>query len=149
MTKSNWSPPRSPIPLIQELFFPDEWKILVSCVMLNCTSRKQIEKVIWNFFGRWPTPEALLSADINEVKMMIKPLGFSERRTNNLLRLADEYLHTQWIHASELHGIGVYAARAWEIFCQGIIGTEAPKDHALTYYYELFKDHEAFKSDSR
>jgi len=43
-------PPRSGYGLIQEDLWPDEWKILVSCMMLNYTSRKQVEKILPSFF---------------------------------------------------------------------------------------------------
>ena len=48
-----WQPPKSPVGLIQEELWPDEWKILISCLMLNQTTRKQVDKVIWKFFDKW------------------------------------------------------------------------------------------------
>lgn len=49
------------------------------------------------------------------------------------------YLTTDWQHAKELPGIGAYAAAAWEIFCDGTIPIEEPKDHALVLYYRWLK----------
>lgn len=45
----NKLPPRSLFGLLQEDLVPNEWMILISCMMLNCTSRKQVEKVFPTF----------------------------------------------------------------------------------------------------
>jgi methyl-CpG-binding domain protein 4 len=141
LIKSGWIPPRSPYGLIQEDIFPDEWLILVSCVMLNQTSRKQVERVLPEFRRRWPTPDALLEAPINDVTEVLRPLGFCNRRTKNLYLLSGCFLAEPWQHARELPGIGEYGARAWEIFCRGEIGNTPPKDHALTDYWRWYIQH--------
>lgn len=51
------------------------------------------------------------------------------------MKMTEHYLTSSWSDARELPGIGEYGARAWEIFCEGKLGTEAPKDHALTQYW--------------
>src|SRR5690606_7490661 len=78
-----WFPPRSPWGLIQEDLFPSEWFILVSCVMLNCTLRKQVERVLPNFIARFPTPETLIGCE-EELTSLIAPLGFKNRRAQRL-----------------------------------------------------------------
>lgn len=128
-------PPRSPFGLIQEDLWPDEWKILVVCMLLNCTTRKQVEKVYPTFFSKWTTPNDFSRCNIDEVINVIKPLGFANRRSKGLKQMTNDYLHKDWTHASELFGIGEYASRAWEIFCLNHIGTIAPNDHALVKYY--------------
>ena len=115
-------PPRSLWCLIQEDLFPNEWLILVSCIMLNCTSRKQVEKIFPEFMKRWPTPESILVAPFNEVRDLIMPLGFKDRRTKRLQELARAYVKHGWKHARELPGIGEYGSRAWEIFVLGNLG---------------------------
>lgn len=138
--KAGWIPAASPFSLIQEHLWPNEWLILVSCVMLNCTRRKQVELVLPEFVRRWSGPREFMSADNVDIATLIAPLGFCRRRTVCLKRLTEAYLTSDWHHARELPGIGEYGARAWEIFCQGIIGDEPPKDHALVLYYEWCKD---------
>jgi methyl-CpG-binding domain protein 4 len=135
-------PKRSPYGLIQEDLWPNEWLILVSCMMLNCTTRKQVEKVLPPFIAAWPTPQAFLKADPESIQAMIRPLGFAKRRTQNLLKMTERYLAAPWEHAHELPGIGDYAARAWEIFCRDTLGDEPPKDHALVQYWTWRKQHE-------
>lgn len=135
-------PPRSPFGLIQEDLWPNAWLILVAGMMLNCTSRKQVERVLPEFRRRWPTPQAFMKADVIDVADLCRPLGFANRRTVNLKKMTERYLAGPWQHARELPGVGEYGARAWEIFCLGSLGDEAPKDHALVRYFEWRKHHD-------
>jgi len=121
--------------LLQEQFLPDGWKVLVTCIFLNCTTRTQVEKVIDEFFDRWPDPEALLSTDVDEVKGIISSLGFKNRRYNNLINMSDGYLSVHFRDPRELHGIGEYAARCHEMLVENKLGEKAPKDHALFNYF--------------
>jgi len=134
MIKPGWIPPASPFSLVQEHLFPNEWAILVSCVMLNCTRRSQVEGVLPEFLRRWPDAPALLQAPEEEIIGLCRPLGFANRRTVMLRQLAAAYVGP-WEHARELPGIGEYGARAWEIFCRGELGDEPPRDHALVLYW--------------
>lgn len=137
--RKGWIPPVSPYGLLQESLWPSEWLILVSCMLLNCTSRKQVEGVLPEFTKRWPTPEEFSRADRDEVRSLIAPLGFKDRRTDNLIRMTEDFLSGSWEHVLQLHGVGDYAARCWEILCLGEIGDEPPKDHALVRYFEWIK----------
>ena len=132
-------PPRSPFSLLQEDLWSSapesEWIILVACIMLNCTTRKQVEKILPSFREKWPAPQTFINADKIEVATLITPLGFCRRRTVCLMQMTKQYLEGTWTHASELPGIGPYGSTSWEIFCRGIIGDEPPKDHALTQYW--------------
>jgi methyl-CpG-binding domain protein 4 len=110
-------------------------------MLLNCTTRKQVEKVLPAFLQRWPDAAAVASGDPAEIARLCRPLGFSSRRTAALQRMAEAYVAHQWQHVRELPGIGEYAARAWEIFCRGTVGTEPPKDHALVQYWSWMMKH--------
>jgi len=127
-------PPRSPFGLIQEDLWPDQWKILVSCIMLNCTTRKSAEKIMLPFFEKWKSPNEFLKADPLEVKEFIKRIGFADKRTKILFSMTRAYLEN-WNDVRDLPGIGEYGFRAWEIFCKNYLGSSPPKDHALTKYW--------------
>lgn len=133
----------SPYGLIQESLWPNEWLILVSCMMLNQTQRKQVERVLPEFIRRWPTPATFLSAQREDVVDLLRPLGFYNRRTDNLFKMTERYVAAPWQHVRELPGIGEYAARAWEIFVLGELGEDPPKDHALVKYhaYAMARSH--------
>jgi len=137
--KQGWVPPVSPYFLLQESLWPNEWMILVGCMFLNCTTRKQVVNVLPEFTKKWPTPQSLVLCDRNELVEVIRSLGFYHRRADNIIKMTAKYLTTSWKHVSELPGIGAYAARSWEIFCIGEIGDDAPKDHALKEYHDWLK----------
>ena len=138
-TKRGWVPPRSPYGLIQEDLWSSahesEWIIIIVCMMLNCTTRKQVERILPEFRRRWPTPKDFAESSPDDVRELIKPLGFANRREANLRKMTVMYITASWSHAKELPGVGDYAAAAWEIFCAGTIPSECPNDHALTQYW--------------
>lgn len=133
---TSWVPPRSPHGLIQEDLWPDEWRILVACLMLNLTTRKQVDGVIHEFFRRWPDPTSLDAADSSEIEDLIKPLGMWRKRTQTLIRFNREYMAGDWTAAKDLHGCGKYADDAWQIFCVGDWRRVQPNDHALNKYHD-------------
>ncbi len=140
---SSWVPPRSPHGLIQEDLWPNEWRILVACLMLNLTTRKQVDGVIHEFFRRWPDPGSLEAADLNELEELIKPLGMWRKRAQTLLRFNREYVSGGWSTARDLHGCGKYADDCWRIFCLGDWRSVQPQDHALNKYHSfLFRESE-------
>jgi methyl-CpG-binding domain protein 4 len=129
-------PPRSPWGLIQEDLWPSTWLILVSCMMLNCTKRKQVERIMPEFIKRWPTPQNFMNADIDDVQSLIKPLGFASRRSMNLMKMTERFIAAPWEHVSELPGIGEYGSRCYDIFCRGELGLIEPNDGALSIYWK-------------
>jgi methyl-CpG-binding domain protein 4 len=135
MIRSGWLPPVSPHGLLQETLFPNEWLILISCMMLNCTQRRQVEQVLPSFIKRWPDPHAFLRSSIQDVIDLCRPLGFANKRSSMMLKMTKAYVEGRWSHASELPGIGEYGSRSWEIFCRGVPGDTPPNDHALTKYW--------------
>lgn len=139
-------PVRSPFGLIQEDLWPNEWAILVACMMLNMTSRKQMEPVFREFIGAWSTPEEFLLANRDDVCELVKSLGFKNRRTDLLFKMTNSYLYDNWTHVRELPGIGEYAARAWEMFCLCEIGNSEPEDGALKTYWRWLNRRENEKT---
>lgn len=135
MVRPGWLPPVSPYGLIQESLFPDEWSILVAAMLLNCTGRRQVERVLPELRRRWPGPQELIQAPTRDLAELCQPLGFVVRRTANIVVMSEAFLAGSWDDASELPGIGDYGARSWRIFCRGELGQDPPKDHALTRYW--------------
>lgn len=135
-------PPRSPFGLIQEDLWPDAWKILLACMFLNCTSRKQAQKVLPTLFKKWPSPEELIACDRQDLIDTIRPLGFANRRSENIIKMSREYISGLWKDVRELPGIGEYAGAAYDIFCKGKLPEAPPTDGALVRYYEWRKLHE-------
>jgi methyl-CpG-binding domain protein 4 len=119
--------------IIQQEFQHDPWKMLIGCIMLNQTSNKNVRQVIYSFFDKWPTPQSVLAADEDEIRELIRPLGFYNIRTNRIVRFCHEYINKTFTKASELYGIGKYADDSYEIFINGNLNVE-PTDKILIRY---------------
>jgi methyl-CpG-binding domain protein 4 len=102
--------------IIQEEFKHDPWKMLVGCIMLNQTHNRQVRRVIYNFFKKYPNPESITEETIPDMVERLRPLGFYNRRANTILKFSKEYINNKYNHISELHGIGKYASDSYEIF---------------------------------
>ena len=136
-----WAPPKSEGILIQEIYWPDEWKVLTCCLLLNLTSIKQVRPMLHNFFEKYPGPDSMLLADDDELHQILKPLGCWRKRVNTLKRFSKEYLEENWATAKELYGCGKYADDCYQILCKGNWKNVEPKDHALEEYYNFLKEH--------
>ncbi len=134
-------PSVSPLNLLQELYRDNPWKMLVCCLFLNQTTRKQVDKIRETFFLRYPTPKCLLEHSDEEIENLIQPLGFKKVRTKRLKRFSEEFIVKDWKDPIELHGIGKYAKDSWEIFQNFNFGVQ-PTDGALIDYLnwlEIYK----------
>jgi methyl-CpG-binding domain protein 4 len=123
----------SPYLLLQEIYNEHPWRVLVCCIMLNCTSRKQVDRVRDEFFKRYPDPSEAERADLNEMAELLAPLGFRNRRTNTIKRFSSDWLTLNWQEPKELYGIGKYAQDSWEIFMKGNLEVN-PTDGVLAKY---------------
>ena len=125
----------SPYLLLQEIYNEHPWRVLVCCIMLNCTSRKQVDRIREEFFKRYPDPEDAVIADFNEMSELIAPLGFKNRRASTIQRFSSEWLSRNWTDPNELYGIGKYAQDSWDIFYNGDLSIE-PTDGVLGKYLD-------------
>ena len=132
----SYKAPKSPYNLLQELYVPDEWKVLVCCLLLNQTSRKQVDPMIDEFFAKYPDAYMMASTKEENLHEFLKPLGLWKRRTVTLKRFSQEFLDGKWESAKDLYGCGKYADDAWRIFCKGDWQEVDPNDHALNEYHE-------------
>lgn len=110
----------SPYMLIQEFLRHEPWKLLVACIMLNQTSAKQVHGIINTFFEKYHNAFELESADDEELKELIRPLGFCNRRAKTLKKMSKAWLNG-FDDVLELPGIGKYAADSHRIFCEGYL----------------------------
>lgn len=129
---------KSPYNLLQEIYWPDEWKILICCMFLNQTGRKQVDAVRDEFFKHWPNAKKASKANSDEMKEVIKSLGFVNRRTNSIIRMSQDFL-LEWKEPKELYGIGQYGQDSYDIFVRGNIQIKNPSDHVLKKYLKWAK----------
>lgn len=134
---------RSPLGLIEELFCDDPWRLLLSTILLNRTSRVQLDAVLHRFLSKWPTPQSVVDANWEEISSVIAPLGIRHRRAKGLIRFSRDFLscvaETSCLltrgQVLSLYYCGDYACDAYQIFIQGNINVLAT-DHALQDYIE-------------
>jgi len=146
----------SPLGLIEELFLHDPWKLLVSTICLNVTTRAQVDRVLHQFLLRWPDATSTAKANWEEISSIISPLGLGTKRAKGLIRFSNEYLQLTKDHdafnltekqVKHLFQVGQYGWTAYEVF----ILKELPKgsievcDHALQLYVEYQLGYRALK----
>jgi methyl-CpG-binding domain protein 4 len=72
------------------------WRVLVACTLLNQTHGRQVRPMIDRLFEAWPTPRQLSlipteGADVEDLKDLLRPLGFANRRSANLITMSTQY----------------------------------------------------------
>lgn len=139
--KRLWNPPllnKWEEPLIQERYFPDRWKMLVCCLMLNLTSHKQVNPIIDGFFERWPNALKASEADELEMKEYLKSLGMYNKRAKTIIKMSKQFLEG-FSQPKQLYGCGKYASDSDLIFYQGRWKDVEPTDGALKRYIRFMK----------
>jgi len=128
-------PVRSLRRLIQEDYYPDEFKVLVCCLLLNRTRGKQVRGVVDKLFEKYPCAYDMARAVEEDLVDLLQPLGFQKQRAKRLIQFADAYQGIWWQDARELPGVGEYAFDCWRIFFLEELGDVCPNDHALSDYW--------------
>ena len=118
----------------------DPWRLLVACVLLNKTTRRQVDPVIWRLFARYPTAADMAGADKYFLADLLKPLGTYRKRAMGLIRMSEEYLAPGWTRARELFGVGKYGDDAWHLFVVGDWEAVRPNDYALAKYWKWLQE---------
>ena len=89
--------------------------MLVCCILLNLTQRKQVDGIRHELFSKYPTEYEMIEANEDELSELLKPLGLYRKRAKTLMKFS-----WMWINGfsdvEELHGVGKYAKDSWEIF---------------------------------
>ena len=106
----------------------------MSCILLNQTTRRQVDPVLCRLLREWPDAAAAAAADAAAVEAVVRPLGLHRRRARRIIDFSRAFLGGAWRRAEELPGVGEYAASAETIFCRGEWRTATPCDHALALY---------------
>ncbi len=127
-------PVRSLRDLVQEQYYPDVFKVLVCCLLLNKCRGDTVRRVLDVLFSKFPTAEAMAEAQPGELSGILTPLGLQHQREKRLTQFAKAFLEG-WEDVRELPGVGVYAADCYRIFFLEEIGDSPPDDGPLTDYW--------------
>ena len=122
-------------PLLQEVYQDDPWKMLICCILLNLTHRRQVDKIRDKLFTRYPTATQMAFAADDELSEMLKPLGFYNKRAVTLKRMSLEYVQG-FTDVDTLYGVGKYATDSWEIFQNNNTDVQ-PEDDVLKEYLRI------------
>jgi hypothetical protein len=150
----------SPFGLLEELFGNDPWRLFLSAILLNRTSRVQVDTIMFDFLAEWPSAEAAAGADAARMSVVVRALGIRYRRAAGIIRFSKEYLtlleHKMDICGSTVVGrsidadiaynltrdevlnlyyCGEYGYAAYKLFIQRDYSID-PTDHALKAYAE-------------
>lgn len=109
------------------------WQHFVGVMCLNQTGRKQVKRVLPEFFSRWPTAEAFLESKTEDVVEVIRSLGFYNRRERSLRKMTESFLTWDGDDATMLYGIGKYGSDSYRLFYKNEI-PEDIGDHELQRY---------------
>ena len=118
-------------PLLQEIYQNDDWKMLVCCMLLNQTNRKQVDTIRDKLFRTYPTAKHMMKAKTEILVEILRPLGLYNRRANSLIKMSEGYV--KGLDINELYGIGRYALDSYEIFQRGNYNVK-PSDLVLQEY---------------
>jgi endonuclease III len=120
--------------LLQELLWPNRWQCTVACLLLNVTTRKQVNQVWPTLFSEAPGPEELLELPEERLKEIIAPLGLKNQRVKRLRKLAEAWGQ---VPHEKLPGVGKYAWQSDRIFFHDdLLLNETVEDGALVGYLE-------------
>nr|MDA8262147.1 endonuclease III [Actinomycetota bacterium] len=71
-----------------ELEFADPFQLLVATILSAQCTDQRVNMVTRDLFSRYPTPEALASADPEEVERIVHPTGFFRAKAANVLKVS-------------------------------------------------------------
>ena len=119
-------PPLSPSMLIQEMM-PTPFWVVVSSMMMCRTRRKHGHECTWRLLLRYQDHTALAFAKKSDVMSVIKPAGFADRRSSNIIDCArmwsmgirpwpvEKFLG----ESMAMPGVGEYVTNAYRMFVHG------------------------------
>ena len=111
------------------------WQHMVGVICLNQTHRKQVKRILPDFFRRWPTHISILQNTKEDVEEMIAPLGMRRVRSERIYRMSEQFESWDGKAATELYGIGKYGSDSYRLFYKNEI-PENVGDHELKRYIE-------------
>ena len=109
------------------LDYVDAWQLLVATVLSAQTTDENVNKVTPVLFARWPTPEDLAEANLEDIEEVVYSTGFYRQKSKSILSLAVDLVEKfggrvppDLDQMTTLRGVGrktasVVLAEAWDI----------------------------------
>src|SRR3990172_880658 len=96
----------------------DEYRVLVTEVLLQRTRAGVVATFLTRFLGRYPSWESIETSDRSELEAVLEPLGLQRRRASNLASLAS--ISPTDRRSDRAPGIGQYIGRAVRVNIDGV-----------------------------
>jgi len=130
------------------------FQVLVAEILLQRTTAKAVVGAYRSFIARYPTPEAVAAAPMEEIEQRIAPLGLVKRAEfieQCALQLLDNHAGDVPRNLADLlalHGVGEYTAKSVLIHVDGfgVAAVDANVRRLLSRYFGLSPDAEAIES---
>ena len=141
MSNIKTPPILSPYMLIQEFVRGNSWKIFFVCILLNKTSAKQVWRIVPSLFEKYKDSTDFLKADADEVKEIIRPLGFKNVRYDRLRKMSEDIENGWKFTAREKtpRGIGKYGMDSYILFVSNYLIDDV-LDKELLHYVQWAKE---------
>lgn len=121
--------------LIQERFIDDPWKMMIVCILLNQTSRKQVEPLLDELFEKYPDAHAMAGAEAFALADTVRTCGLQQRRARNMIMFSVAWWKMEenadyeswpppWHEIASMPGIGPYALDSYKYFVEAKIDLE-------------------------
>ena len=105
--------------LLQYRYREDAWRIFVCCILLNQTTRAQVDRVVRRVFALWPDAYAMRDASLRALARELAGQGMEWVKAGRLIRMSDDYVvwyETGAMLPDQIHGVGQYAIDSYDIF---------------------------------
>ena len=114
------------------------WHVLVGCLMLNRTERRQARTALRALFAAVPDPGYLRDADEGRLREILRPCGLGNRRLAALRALTEDWLEGRPVE--EIRHCGPYAIDSFNIFVRGINVERRPDmDGEILLYLDMME----------
>jgi len=122
--------------LIQEDYLDNPWRMMVSCILLNQTSNKQVRPILDDFFKLAPDPKSCISLPESKIASVIRKTGFQNVKARRIIKMSEKWL-SGFKEPSELPGIGKYGSDSWSIFIDRRIPPDVSDKKLILYINSL------------
>ncbi len=78
-----------------ELNYSNDWQLLIAILLSAQCTDKKVNQVTPTLFSKYPSLKDLKEADLNDIEQLIHPLGLSNTKANNIIKLS-AILHDQY-----------------------------------------------------
>lgn len=73
---------------VTELDYQDDFTLLISIMLSAQTTDKKVNNISPELFKKYPNPDYIKEEDYEKIESIIRPLGLSKTKANNIIKIA-------------------------------------------------------------